>query len=388
MPFQPSDRIQALPPYLFVEIDRRKRAALAADKDVIDFGVGDPERPTPDFVVERLAQAARKPANHRYPHQTGSPALRKTVAAFLARRYGVELDPLSEILILIGSKEGLGHLPLALVNPGQAVLVPDPGYPVYTSATIFAGGSLHRFDLSEERGWLPDLGAIPSAASRAAVLMYVNYPSNPIGTVAPLSFYEELVRFAREYDIVVAQDAAYNEMYFHEPPPSILQVEGAREVAIEFHSASKSFNMTGWRVAFAAGNAEVVSALARIKANLDSGQFTAIQEAAGAAFERYDCPEVARTRAVYEERVQLMTTGLRALGFRVQDPRATFYVWAGLPAGYDSMGAVSRLIEEAAIIAAPGNGFGCNGEGYIRFALTVEIERVREALERMQRMSW
>lgn len=385
-----AQRLAALPPYLFVEIDRRKQAAIAAGKDVISFGVGDPEHPTPGFVVDALAAAARKAEYHRYPHDRGMPAFRAGVAAWFAERYGVALDPDREVLTLIGSKEGLGHLALAVVDPGDTVLIPDPGYPVYASGTIFAGGTPMDYALHEDRGWLPDLSEIPSETARAAKLMFVNYPSNPLGATAPLSFYRELVDFAQQHELIIAQDAAYNEMYFDETdkPHSILEVEGARDCCIEFHSASKTFNMTGWRVGFAVGNADVIDALAKIKSNLDSGQFHAIQEAALAAYQGFARDEVREIRARYGERAKLMAAGLRELGFRVAEPKATFYLWAGLPDGQDAMGASSRLIEEAAIVAIPGVGFGSRGEGYVRFALTASIERCREALERMRKMDW
>ena len=388
MNLAPTERIRALPPYLFVAIERKRAAAVAAGKDVISFGVGDPDRPTPDFIIDRLIDAARNPAYHRYAHDRGNPEFRRAAAAFFARRYGVTLDPEAHIIALIGTKEGLGHLPLALVNPGDVTLVPDPGYPVYHSGTLFAGGVPTTFTLREDRDWLPDLSAIPSDLARRAVLIYVNYPNNPIGAVAPLAFYRDLVAFAREHDIVVVQDAAYNEVCFGEPAPSILQVAGAFDVAIELHSASKSFSMTGWRLGFAAGHPDVLDALARIKANMDSSQFGAIQAAGVAAYEGYDRPEIRDLRDMYHRRAQLMTAGLAELGFRVRDPRATFYVWAGVPSGLDSMQTAERILDEAAVVAIPGVGFGKAGEGYVRFAMTVELDRIEEALRRLRKMDW
>ena len=307
MNFEPTDRIKALPPYLFVEIDRKKRALVEAGKDVIDFGIGDPERPTHRFIVDRLQQAAEDPANHRYPLGHGCPGFRRQAAEFFAKRYGVTLDPQREILTLIGSKEGIGHLPLAVVNPGRGVLIPNPGYPAYRATTIFAGGVPHDLPLTEERGWLPDLDAVSADVARNTVLMYLNYPNNPTGACASREFFERALAFARKHEIVLAHDAAYNEMYFgDEKPPSILELRGARETAIEFHSTSKTFNMTGWRLGFVAGNPDVLAALAKIKSNLDSGQFAAVQEAGIAAYAGFDRPELHEARAMYAERARVM----------------------------------------------------------------------------------
>lgn len=389
MPVEPSARLRALPPYLFVEIDRKKQALRAAGRDVIDLGIGDPEQPTPGFVVERLKQAADDPANHRYPPGHGCPAFRRQAAEFLERCHGVRLDPEREILTLSGSKEGLGHLPLALVDPGQVVLIPDPAYPVYRAGTLFAGGVPHELPLTEQKGWLPDLAAVPTEVARQAVLMYLNYPNNPTGACAPRAFFEQAVAFAREHEIIIAHDAAYAEVYLSDDrPPSILEIPGAREVAVEFHSASKTFNMTGWRLGFAAGNAEVLNALGRIKSNLDSGQFAAVQEAGIAAYAGFERPEVVEMRALYRERARVLGAGLRAVGFRVAEPRATFYIWAGVPDGYDGFGTAHKLLDEAAIVCVPGEGFGRCGAGYVRFALTVGTDRVRTAVERIRELKW
>ncbi|MFN0136560.1 MAG: LL-diaminopimelate aminotransferase [Phycisphaerae bacterium] len=388
MPFAPAHRIQQLPPYLFVAIDRKKRELIAAGKDVINFGIGDPDRPTHPFVIDRLKTAVDNPAHHRYPQDTGLPAFRQAVQKFFAKRYGVELDVEKQLLSLIGSKEGLGHLALAVVNPGDTTLVPDPGYPVYHSGTIFAGGTPHVVPLREERGWLMDFSEIPTDVARKAVMLYFNYPNNPTGAVAPLSFYAEAVAFAKQHDLIIASDAAYNEMYYDEPAPSILQVPGAIERCIELHSLSKTFNMTGWRLGFAAGNADILAALAKIKSNMDSGQFSAIQEAGIAAYEGIDRPEILAARAMYKERAKLLTDGLRQFGFRLQEPRAAFYLWCGVPNGYDSMGVVNKLLDEAAVVCIPGSGFGKQGEGYVRFALTVDVERTKMALARMRELKW
>ena len=379
-------RLGNLPPYLFVEIDRAKAEALAAGREVIDFGVGDPDRPTPAFIVDRLAATIGDAAHHRYPPGVGSPRFRRATAAFMERRFDVRLDPDHEVLGLIGSKEGLGHLPLAVLNPGDRALVPQPAYPVYQAAALFAGADVYPLALSEDRAWLPDFGAIPSDVLESARLMFLNYPNNPTGATASPAFFEEVVAFARRHDILIAQDAAYSEVFFGQPPPSILQVDGAAEVAVEFHSLSKTFNMTGWRVGFAVGNASAIAALAVVKSNIDSGQFGAIQEAACAALES---PHHAEVRAVidrYRGRRDALVEGLRQMGISVATPEATFYVWARCPAGYTSMEFATKLLEEAAVVVVPGIGFGPPGEGYFRMALTVGRPRIAEALERMRRV--
>lgn len=388
MPFQPAERLQALPPYLFVAIDRKRRDAIAAGKDVINLGVGDPDQPTHAFIIERMRARIAEPANHCYPSNIGAAAFREQAVAFFARRYGVELDAASEVRTLIGTKEGLGHLPLAVINPGRTALIPEPGYPVYLSGTIFAGGRPYIMPLTEDRRWLPDLEAIPSDTARDAVLLYLNYPNNPTGAAADLDFYRQAVDFARQNDLIVVQDAAYNEMYFEQQPPSILQVPGAKDVAIELHSLSKTFNMTGWRLGFAAGNADVLAALSKIKANMDSGQFTAIQEAGAAALAGIDRPELHGSRAMYQQRRDAMVAGLRKIGFHVEPPPATFYIWAGVPGGLDSMTVVNRMIEEAAVVGVPGIGFGKACDGYVRFALTVDVERIHQAVTRLAEIQW
>ncbi len=389
MAFVQTDRLNALPPYLFAEIDRKKRAAMQAGRDVIDFGVGDPDQPTYPFIIQAMERALHKPERHRYPLGGGLPEFRRGITAFFQRRYGVELDPQREVLALIGSKEGIGHLPVAAVNPGQTVLIPAPGYPVYYASTIFVGGEPHIMELDAARGWLPDFDAIPSAVAKSAVLMFLNYPNNPTGAVANLDFFRRAVDFARQHDVLLAHDAAYNEMYFTgDPPPSVLQVPGARDVAIEFHSASKTFNMTGWRVGFAAGNADVLAALARVKSNLDSGVFGAVQEAAWEAYAGIDRTEVRAAREMYRQRGVILCDALRTLGFDAQPPVATFYVWARVPAGCDSMTVCNRLLEEVDVVGVPGIGFGRTGEGYVRFSLSVPTDRIRAAVERMRKLKW
>jgi len=389
MKIEPSDRVKALPPYIFIELARRKRELIVAGKDVIELGIGDPDRPTHRFIVDRLIQAVEKPGAHRYTLQQGCPQYREQAAAFFEQRYGVTLEPHVEIMTLIGSKEGIGHLALAVVNAGQGVLVPNPGYPPYRAVTLFAGAVPHDLPLLAERGWQPDLDAVPADVAANTRLMYLNYPNNPTGACASLEFLARALAFAKKHDIILVHDAAYNEMYFgDEAPPSILQLPGAKDNAVEFHSTSKTFNMTGWRIAFVAGNRDVLAALGKIKANYDSSAFAPIQEAAQAAYEGYDRPELHEARAMYAERAAVMTTGLREAGFEVTEPKATFYVWAGVPSGYDSMSAVNKMLDEAHVVGVPGTAFGTQGAGYVRFAVTVDLNRTREATERIRNLNW
>lgn len=382
-----AERLSHLPPYLFVEIDRKKKAALAAGKDVINLGIGDPDRPTHDFIVDRLAREIRNPANHRYPEGGGIPEFIDAAIAFFKKRFGVPLDR-SQVTALIGSKEGIGHLPIAVVNPGEVVLIPEPGYPVYTSATVFAGGEPFAMPLLADRGWLPDLDAIPAEIARRAKLMFLNYPNNPTGGVADLAFFERVIDFARRHEILVAHDAAYSEVFFETKPPSILQVKGAFDYAVEFHSLSKAFNMTGWRVGFAVGNAEAVGVLAKVKNNLDSGQFNAIQHAAAEALSNTDHPDVRAMTDLYRQRRDMVVTALQEMGIKVDSPRASFYIWARCPDGYTSMEFVSKLLDEVAVVVIPGNGFGQSGEGYFRITLTVDTPRLREAMDRVKTVRW
>lgn len=383
-----AERLTKLPPYLFVEIDRKKRLAKEQGRDVIDFGIGDPDQPTPDFIVEVLKQAAADPANHTYPMGVGSADFRQAAADYVARRFGVQLDVATEVLALIGSKEGIGHLPTAILNPGQVGLIPEPGYPVYNAGTIFAGGTCHSMPLREENGWLPVLEDIPRDIRANAAVMFLCYPNNPTAACAPISFYEKVVQFAREYNILIAHDLAYGEIYFGDPPPSILQVDGAKDVAIEFHSLSKTFNMTGWRIAFAVGNENALASLAKVKANVDSGPFTAIQTAGVAALQGIDRPEVKEQVAIYKRRRDVLLTGLSEAGWPAASSQATFFAWTKCPASQDSMTVASRILEEADVVVIPGAGFGRYGEGYVRFALTVNEDRTREAVDRIKRMTW
>jgi LL-diaminopimelate aminotransferase len=381
---EPADRLKKLPPYLFKEIDRMRDEVRSKGVDIIDLGVGDPDRPTPDNVIEKLCEAGRNPANHQYPSYTGMNDFRKTVAAWYKRRYDVDLKWADQVCTLIGSKEGIAHLPLAFINQGDISLVPEPAYPVYHIGTMFAGGSTHFMPLLEKNGFLPDLGAIPTEIAQKAKLMFINYPNNPTGATAGEDFYLEVVEFAQKYEIIVVSDAAYSEMtYDGYVAPSFLTVPGALEVGIELHSLSKTYNMTGWRLGWAAGRAEVVDGLGRIKSNIDSGAFQAVQVAGIEAMEG-DQSSLENMRKVYTERRDVLVAGLRDAGLRAEPPKATFYIWVGVPDGMTSADFTARLLTEAGIVVTPGNGFGPSGEGYVRFALTQEADRLKEACARIK----
>lgn len=382
--FEPPERLQKLPPYLFVEVDRRKRELRAKGKDVIDLGVGDPDLPTPDFVIDALAEAARDPKNHHYALDAGLPELRQTFARWFQERFRVKLDPEEEILPLLGTKEGIAHLPLAVLNPGDVALVPDPCYPVYKSATHLAGATPHLLPLLESHDFLPDYSAIDRNVLPKSRLLFLNYPNNPTAACAPRGFFEKSVAFAREHGILIAQDAAYSEITFDGyVAPSLLEVEGARDVAVEFHSLSKSYNMTGWRIGFAVGNREGLRLLAKVKSNIDSGIFQAIQLAGKRALEK-GRKAYEETVRIYERRRDRFVEGLRRLGWTVPLPKGTFYTWIPVPPGYTSQELALKLLEEAHIVVTPGNGFGPNGEGYVRASLTLSEERIDEALKRIQ----
>jgi LL-diaminopimelate aminotransferase len=377
-------RLASLPPYLFAQIDRVKAEVRARGVDIISLGIGDPDLPTPDFIVEALAQAARNPVNHQYPSYTGLLTFRKAVAAWYKTRFGVELDPENEVVSLIGSKEGIAHFPLAFINPGDLALVCTPNYPVYNIAVNFAGGDVQFVPLTDAHDFLPDLDAISEESWRRAKMIFVNYPNNPTAATAPDSFYEKLIAKAREFGIIVVHDAAYTEVYYDEAdkPRSILEFPGAKEVAIEFHSLSKTYNMTGWRIGMAVGNPDLVKGLGKIKENVDSGIFQAVQEAGIVALTQGE-PYAAKFRAIYRERRDVVVAALGKIGISCRNPKATFYVWSKVPQGQTSADFVSRLLQETGVVTTPGNGFGAPGEGFFRISLTVDTPRLEEAVSRI-----
>ncbi len=387
MPFEQAERLKKLPPYLFQEIDRLKAELIAEGVDVINLGVGDPDLPTPRHIIEKLKEAAEDPANHQYPSYSGMNRFRSSVADWYRSRFQVDLNPEREVLTLIGSKEGIAHFPLAYIDQGDIALVPSPAYPVYHIATMFAGGQTHFMPLLEENDFLPDLNSIPRDVAKKAKVMFINYPNNPTGAVATQEFFQKVIAFAKETNTIIAHDAAYTEMGFHGyRPMSFLEVPGAKDVGIEFHSLSKTYNMTGWRLGFAVGNAEIISGFGQIKSNIDSGAFNAIQEAGIAALED-DQSCVKEMQKIYEERLDVLIPGLNKAGLQARAPKATFYVWCPVPKGSTSKEFTSRLLKEAGIVTTPGSGFGDPGEGYVRMALTVSKERLQEAVERIQNMS-
>lgn len=381
-----ADRLTKLPPYLFAAIDVMKQEAIRAGKDVINLGVGDPDLPTPKHIIDRLSETAYDPANHQYPSYTGMMGFRESMAAYYKRTRGVELDPSAEVLTLIGSKEGVGHLPLAFINPGETVLVPDPGYPVYSAGTTLANGESFFMPLLRENGFLPDLDAIPSDVARKAKMMFINYPNNPTAATCDGSFFRKVVAFAKEYNIIVIHDAAYADVSFGGyRAESFLETPGAKDVGIELYSLSKTYNMTGWRIAAALGNADIIRGLGLVKTNLDSGAFQAIQYAGMTALDS-DQSCVAENNRIYEERHRVLVGGLKKLGWDVDLPKASFYVWIRVPEGIASMEMTKLLIKEAAVITTPGNGFGECGEGYIRMTVTSPKERLAEAVDRIAKV--
>lgn len=382
---QLAKRIENLPPYLFVEITRKTAEKRARGEDVVSFAIGDPDIPTPQHIIERLCLAAQDPANHRYPESQGLPQLREAVANWYQRRFGLSFDSDGEVLPLIGAKEGIGHIALCFIDHGDLALVPDPGYPVYSIGTMFAGGECYFLPLTEENGFLPDLDRAPAEVAQRAKLLWINYPNNPTAAVADLDFFQRVVAFAKRYDLAVCHDAPYTEVAFDGYRPlSFLQAPGARDVGVEFHSLSKSYNMTGWRIGMVVGNERIVGALMRVKSNLDSGIPQAIQYAAiEALLGKQDC--IAQHNAIYQRRRDLMVKALTKIGLRAKPPRASLYVWARIPEGYTSLDFCAKLLEEASVAVTPGAGYGKCGEGYIRLSLTTPDDRLEEGLARLER---
>lgn len=378
-----SRRVEHLPPYLFVEISKKIAEKKAKGEDVVSFAIGDPDIPTPSHIIERLCQAARDPANHRYPETEGLPKLRQAIAGWYQKRFGVTLDPDTEVLPLIGSKEGIAHIALCLIDYRDIALVPDPAYPVYSVSTILAGGTPYHLPLTEENDFLPNFDAIPAYAVKGAKLLWINYPNNPTGAVADLNFFNKVAEFARQHEIVVCHDGPYSEIAFDGyQPASFMQADGAKEVGVEFHSLSKTYNMTGWRIGMVVGNATVIDALKRVKSNLDSGIPQAIQYAAIEALTAsQNC--IPEHNAIYQKRRDLIIEVLNNIGLKAKPPQASLYIWAKVPKDYNSVDFATDLLERVGVVVTPGASYGKQGEGYIRLSLTVPDAAVVKGLSRL-----
>ena len=386
MKIEISERLKRLPPYLFLEIDRAKKNAKQQGRDIIDLGIGDPDTPTPQFIIDALSEAARDPSTHRYALDAGLPELRQEIALWYKKRFNVSLNPEEEILPLIGSKEGIAHMPLAFINPDDTVLIPDPCYPPYKSGVIFCEGNIELTPLLDKNDFLPDIKNIGNSIAKKAKLMYLNYPNNPTAACADSKFFEKVAKFAKEFKIIVCHDAAYTELSFDNyRPSSFLCTQGAKEIGVEFHSLSKTFNMTGWRIGFVVGNKDIVAAIGKVKSNIDSGIFSAIQHAGITALKNYE-GHIDSLRSLYQKRRDVFCDGLNSIGWKVDKPKATFYVWTKCLKGFDSIKLAKHLLETADIVITPGVGFGANGEGHIRMALTVGEERLQEAVARIKKV--
>ena len=376
-------RVEKIPPYLFVEISRKIAQKRREGIEVISFGIGDPDLETPPPVIQKLREASGDLPNHRYPESEGLPEFRKATADWYQRRFGVSLDPETEVISLIGAKEGIGHAALCFIEPGDIALVPDPGYPVYSVGTWFAGGECHWMPLKEENGWLPDLEAIPEDVARRAKVIWLNYPNNPTGAIADLGYFERAVEFATEYDLAVLHDACYTDVtydgYRH---PSFLEVPGAMDVGMEFHSLSKTYNMTGWRLGMAVGNADMINALLVVKSNLDSGVPQAIQQMGIEALETSES-WIDERNAIYQRRRDKVLSTLAEIGLEVDPPKASLYVWARVPEGFTSGDLAEQLLEECDVVVTPGASYGASGEGYVRFSLTIQDDLLDEGLRRL-----
>lgn len=389
-----ANRLKKLPPYLFIEIDKIKKKAKEDGVDIIDLGIGDPDLPTLNPIIDKMGEEIRKAENHQYPLGSGLKEFKVAVADWYKKRFSVELKPSDEVLALIGSKEGIGHISLAFVNPKEVVFVPDPGYPVYNAGTVFAEGIPFIMPLLQKNGYLPDLGKIPVRVLKKAKLMFLNYPNNPTSAVATKEFFEEVVKFAKKHNIIICHDAAYSEVYYDGiKPVSFLQVKGAKDVGIEFHSLSKTFNMTGWRIGFAVGNRDIIAGLASIKGNLDSGVFHAIQRAGITALNLSD-DFTDDLRKTYQSRRDILISGLKSIGWEVDEPKATFYVWIKVPENFKKNRKISSpsgelvkyLLNNCGIVSTPGIGFGRYGEGYVRMTLTSPLDRLKEAVSRLKKL--
>ncbi|MDZ4654524.1 MAG: LL-diaminopimelate aminotransferase [Coriobacteriia bacterium] len=379
-----AQRIAELPPYLFAEIDRKKEAKQAQGIDVISLGIGDPDTPTPDHIVDAMAKAIREPKNHKYPSYSGAKRYRDAASRWMKTRFGVDVDPDTETLALIGSKEGIAHVFLAFVDPGDYTLVPGAGYPVYHTGGILSGGKTHFMPMTEKNGFLADFESTPADVLAKAKMMFLSYPNNPTSAIAPPEYFDKAIAFAKEHDLLIIHDNAYSEIGFDGyKPPSFLERPGAKDVAIEFFSCSKAYNMTGWRVAFAVGNAAAIKALGTVKSNIDSGVFTAVQDA---AIEALLGPQdsVEELNSMYQRRRDFVIEALAKIGIEVATPKGTIYVWAKVPEGYTSAEFATKVLEEANVIVAPGNAYGPSGEGYVRISLSTPDARLEEAIERIK----
>jgi LL-diaminopimelate aminotransferase len=382
-----SKNLELFPPYFFRELDRKKQEAVKSGKSVLSFAVGDPDNPTPLPIVKYAGLQLQNCLNHRYPEGKGSLKLRTAICKWHYKRHGIKLDPETQVLVLIGSKEGIAHLPFAILDPKDPVLLPDPAYPAYKTGLVLSGARIMTVALKEENQFLPDFDSIPKSMLSKAKLLFLNYPNNPTGAIADIGFYNRVVHIAKKHSIWVAQDAAYSEICFAGHSPSILQIPGAVDVAVEFHSLSKSFNMTGWRLAWMCGNPQVINALGRLKEHIDSGPFNAIQETAIYALEHAEkfIPQIVKT---YKTRKEYFVENLRKLNWKVFEPGGTFFVWAKPPVKMDSMKCALQLLNYAGIIAAPGTGFGRFGQGFVRFSMTVPDAQIREAINRLSKIQW
>ena len=379
-------RLGRIPPYLFAEIDRKVQEKKRAGVDVISLGIGDPDLPTPGRIVSVLQETASDPANHRYPSYFGLAELRESIARWYSERSGVELDPGSEVLPTLGSKDGISHVPLALVDPGDVVLAPDPGYTVYVTGAIMAGADPYVMPLTESNQWLPDLDAIPDEVARRARLMWLNYPNNPTAATADRGFLERAVEFCTRHDIILCHDAPYSEIAFGGYKPlTLFEIPGAKKIGLEFHSLSKTYNMTGWRVGWVCGRADLVGLIGQLKTNIDSGIFQAVQLAAVEALNGGE-EETRAANEVYARRHHLVADTLNSIGWNIKPPRATFYVWAPVPKGYDSIGFASHVLDEVGVNITPGVGFGAHGEGYFRLSVTAPDARLEQAMARMRKL--
>ncbi len=384
---QPASRMNQIPPYLFLELDKLVAKQRQLGRDVISLGIGDPDRPTIPVAIDSLKDAVDNPATHRYPNYLGSEAFRRSVSRWYRERFGVDLEPSSEVLGLLGSKEGIAHLIWAMAGPGDVVLLPDPAYPVYYTQSILAGAEPYSLPLTQENGFLPDLNAIPKEIWNRAKMLWLNYPNNPTGAVATREFYQQALDFCRRYDVLLCSDGAYLDIGFDGyRSPSVLEIPGAKDIAIEFYSLSKPFNMTGWRIAAAVGNSQAIGLLGTLKSNLDSGPFTAIQDAARATLDSNPIPFIHSMNDLYQQRRDLAVQALNDMGITISPPQSTFYLWFRAPFGMTSQEATNYFVQFADVVITPGEAYGKHGEGWLRISLTIDTPRLKEGLERMARI--